>query len=58
MEGFLEYLKPAWQKNSIKIDNLQIDIKKFGGAYDADGPSLKADTQTGLPPIDRTYKYE
>lgn len=56
-EGFLEYLKPAWQVDPIRKTGLEIDLKKFGSAYTADGPSINVEkTEGSLPLVDRTYK--
>ena len=56
-EGFLEYLKPAWQVEPIKITDLDVDLKKFGTAYTADGPTTNVEQSTEkVPLVDHTYK--
>jgi hypothetical protein len=36
---------------------LDVDLKKFGSAYTADGPSISVETNEGsVPLVDRTYK--
>ncbi len=56
-EGFLEYLKPAWQTKPIKITDLDVDLKKFGTAYTADGPTTNVEQGSEkVPLVDHTYK--
>ena len=52
-EGFLEYLKPAWQVEQVRNLDLQVDLKKFGTAYTADGPTTNVEQSSS---VDHTYK--
>ena len=38
-EGLYEYVKPVWQPR-VRIANLEVDMKKFGSSYTADGPGI------------------
>ena len=38
-EGLYEYVKPVWQRR-VRIANLEVDMKKFGSSYTADGPGI------------------
>ena len=38
-EGLYEYVKPVWQSR-IRVKDLDMDLKKFGSAYIADGPGI------------------
>ena len=38
-EGLFEYIKPKWQKN-IRVTDADVDLKKFGASYTADGPGI------------------
>ena len=56
-EGFLEYVKPVWQVDSIRKSGLDVDLKKFGSAYTADGPAINVEQSSGsVPVVDHTYK--
>ena len=56
-EGFLEYVKPVWQVDSIRKTGLDVDLKKFGSAYTADGPAINVEQSSGsVPVVDHTYK--
>lgn len=57
-EGLYEYVKPVWQPR-VRIANLEVDMKKFGSSYTADGPGINGGN--GVIPdtgeqVDRTYK--
>ena len=57
-EGLFEYVKPAWQPR-VRIANLEVDMKKFGASYTADGPGINGgngDTPNTGEQVDRTYK--
>ena len=56
-EGFLEYLKPAWQVEPVRLTGLEVDFKKFGTAYTADGPTTNVEQNSdNVPTVDHTYK--
>ena len=56
-EGLWEYMKPTWQK-TIKVPALEVDLKKFGAAYEAGQPAINGfgSDQASVPKIDHTYK--
>merc|ERR1719340_517462 len=57
-EGLYEYVKPAWQPR-VRIPELQVDMKKFGASYTADGPGINGgngDNPSNGDQVDRTYK--
>jgi len=57
-EGLFEYVKPAWQPR-VRIANLEVDMKKFGASYTADGPGINGgngDIPNTGEQVDRTYK--
>ena len=57
-EGLFEYVKPAWQPR-VRIANLEVDMKKFGASYTADGPGINGgngDIPNTGDQVDRTYK--
>ena len=55
-EGLWEYMKPTWQE-TIKVPKLDMDLKKFGAAYEAGQPAINGfSDQATVPKIDHTYK--
>ena len=55
-EGLYEYVKPAWQEK-VRLEEVKVDLAKFGAAYKADGPGLNGGNgESGSDQVDRTYK--
>ena len=55
-EGLWEYMKPTWQE-TVKVPKLEMDLKKFGAAYEAGQPAINGfSDQATVPKIDHTYK--
>ena len=47
----MEYMKPSWQKNHPKIGKLDMDLAKFGAAYNAGKPAINGfQDQNGAAP--------
>merc|ERR1712051_513945 len=57
-EGLMEYMKPSWQKDHPKIGKLDMDLAKFGAAYNAGKPAINGfqDQNGAAPKVDHTYK--
>merc|ERR1719210_351970 len=49
-------MKPTWQE-TVKVPKLEMDLKKFGAAYEAGQPAINGfSDQATVPKIDHTYK--
>ena len=54
----MEYMKPSWQKNHPKIGKLDMDLAKFGAAYNAGKPAINGfQDQNGAAPKVNTISY-
>ena len=54
----MEYMKPSWQKNHPKIGKLDMDLAKFGAAYNAGKPAINGfQDQNGAAPKVRFLTY-
>ena len=54
----MEYMKPSWQKNHPKIGKLDMDLAKFGAAYNAGKPAINGfQDQNGAAPKVNTVSY-
>ena len=54
----MEYMKPSWQKDHPKIGKLDMDLAKFGAAYNAGKPAINGfQDQNGAAPKVKTVFY-
>ena len=54
----MEYMKPSWQRNHPKIGKVDMDLAKFGAAYNAGKPAINGfQDQNGAAPKVRFLTY-